>query len=144
MEMHKEREKAIRNGETSFPEETVENYRRKYSDIIAIGREENLSTSPRWARKEEAALLNRLEKYKENHLLFLQNFKVAFTNNMSERDLRKCKNRQKVAGGFRNHEGCAMFADILSLIETAKRQNLNPYNVILDIFNSSFTGFAFS
>lgn len=123
LEMHAEREKAIRNGETSFPKETLENYCRKYSEILALGREENLSTSPRWARKEEAALLSRLERYNENHLLFLRNFKVAFTNNMSKGDLRKCKNRQKVARWFRNLEGYVMFADILSLIETAKRKS---------------------
>jgi len=54
----------------------------------------------KYAKQEEKALLNRLEKYKENHLLFLQNFKVGFDNNICERDLRKCKNRQKIAGGF--------------------------------------------
>ena len=45
--------------------------------------------------------LNRLEKYKENHLLFAEDFRVPFDDNMSERDLRKAKNRQKMSGGFR-------------------------------------------
>ena len=33
-----------------------------------------------------------------NHLLFLHDFRVPFDDNMSERDLRKVKNRQKMAG----------------------------------------------
>ena len=75
-------------------------------------------------------LLNRLEKYKANHLLFLHNFAVSFDNNMSERDLRKCKSRQKMSGGFRTQEGCSMYCDILSVIETAKRCHINPFDVI--------------
>ena len=50
-----------------------------------------------------------LRKYKANHLLFLRNFDVPFDNNMSERDLRKCKNRQKMAGGFRTTHGKQIF-----------------------------------
>ena len=36
-----------------------------------------------------------------------------------------------------------MFADIFSIIETAKRQSLNPYNVILALFQSSDPVFSF-
>lgn len=39
--------------------------------------------------KQEEALLNRLEKYRENHLLFIKRSEVPFDNNISERDLRK-------------------------------------------------------
>ena len=78
-------------------------------------------------------LLIRLGKYKANHLLFLHNFAVSFDNNLSERDLRKCKNRQKMAGGFRTQEGCSMFCDILSVVETAKRRRINPFEAISSI-----------
>ena len=47
-------------------------------------------------RNEEKALLKRDGKNTEkNHLLFLHDFTVPFDNNMSERDLRKAKNREK-------------------------------------------------
>lgn len=39
--------------------------------------------------KQEEALLNRLEKYRGNHLLFIKRSEVPFDNNISERDLRK-------------------------------------------------------
>ena len=75
-------------------------------------------------------LLNRLEKYKADHLLLLHHLAVSFDNNMSERDLRKCKRRQKMSGGFRTQEGSSMYCDILSVIETAKRSHINPFDVI--------------
>ena len=143
MAMKESREKAIADGRKKFTDEELEDYYLRYNKILSTGRVENRSTSPKWAKREESALLNRLEKYRDNHLLFLKNFEIAFTNNMSERDLWKCKNRQKVAGGFRNMEGCEMFADILSIIETAKRQSLNPYDVILALFQSSDSVFSF-
>ena len=60
----------------------------------------------------------------DNHLLFIYDFNVAFDNNMSERDLRKVKNRQKMAGGFRKTSGQEMFCNILTIIETLKRRNM--------------------
>ena len=47
-----------------------------------------------------------------NHLLFLHDFSVPFDDNMSERDLRKVKNRQKMAGGFREDSGHEMYCAI--------------------------------
>lgn len=143
LEMKGAREKAESEGRKSFSERELAEYYRRYDEILSEGLMENRATKPKWAKREETALLNRLVKYRDNHLLFLKNFNVAFTNNMSERDLRKCKNRQKVSGGFRNMEGCRMFADILSLIETAKKQKYNPYDVILGIFRSDNPAFSF-
>jgi len=81
--------------------------------------------------------LNRLKKYKENHRLFLHDFQVGFDNNMSERDLRKCKNRQKIAGGFRKPTGNEMYCNIMSIIETCKRKEMQIFENISNIFNGS-------
>lgn len=59
-------------------------------------REENKRTSHRYAEKDERTLLNRMEKYSHNHLLFLHDFSVLFDDNISERNLRKAKSRQKM------------------------------------------------
>ena len=97
----------------------------RYDGILAKGNEENKKTKGYTAKKEERRLLNRLKKYKEEHLLFLKDLRVPFTNNMSERDLRKCKNRQKISGGFRSIDGCDMYCKIMSVVETWKREGKN-------------------
>ncbi|MGL5456518.1 MAG: IS66 family transposase, partial [Enterobacterales bacterium] len=74
-------------GYTSFTAEQLERYSQRYDEIIALGLEENKQTKGRIAKKEEKTLLNRLKKYKENHLLFLYDFHIHFSNNMSEKDL---------------------------------------------------------
>lgn len=115
---------------TSFSDDDIAEMEAEYDRILALGMEQNKGTKLLWAKKDEKKLLNRLRKYKPNHLLFLHRFDVSFDNNLSERDLRKCKNRQKMSGGFRTQVGCSMFCDILSVIETAKRQNVSPFEAI--------------
>ena len=119
---------------TGFSAENLALISERYDRIIAKGRIQNLTTEGKKARKEEKALLNRLEKYKENHLLFAWNFEVDFTNNMSERDLRKCKLRQKMTGGFRTDAGMMIYCRIMSVIETAKRKGEELLEHIKTIF----------
>ena len=119
---------------TGFSAENLALISERYDCIIAKGRNQNLATEGEKARKEEKALLNRLEKYKENHLLFAWNFEVEFTNNLSERDLRKCKLRQKMSGGFRTDIGKMIYCRIMSVIETAKRKGVELLGHIKAIF----------
>lgn len=114
----------------------IEAYEKKYDKIIKRGYKENKKTASQYAREEEFTLLNRLAKYKENHLLFIHDSRVTFDNNMSERDLRKCKNRQKMAGGFRTRGGHKMYCQILSVIETCKRRGENIFKKIKSIITT--------
>lgn len=132
--MNKERKEFIAQGKDSFPEETITGYEQKYHDLIAKGREENKSTAHKYAREDEKALLNRIEKYSHNHLLFLHDFSVFFDDNISERDLRKAKNRQKMAGGFRKDSGHEMYCSILTIIETLKKRKLGLHENIKRLF----------
>lgn len=106
----------------------------RYDSLIAEGRKENSTLSLSEAKNDEARLLNRLAKYKENHLLFAHRTDVDFTNNLSERDLRKCKNRQKVSGGFRTEQGLDEFCIGKSVIETMKRVGISVFEGIKNIF----------
>ncbi len=98
--INRARKEAMERGENRFRSEEVEKYKKEYREVLREGRQENKGTKHKYAKKEEKTLLNRLEKYKENHLLFVEDFRVPFDDNMSERDLRKAKNRQKMSGGF--------------------------------------------
>ena len=122
-----------RCGSTAFSESQLERFSLRYDELIAEGYEANKGTRGKLAKKEEKTLLNRLVKYKANHLLFLYDFNVHYSNNMSEKDLRICKNRDKMAGGFRNASGREMYCRIMSFIETVKRRGLNIYQSIIDL-----------
>ena len=133
-EMGRERKEQKEKGKSCFSEEKTQEYEKRYTDCLEKGKEANHSTKHKYAKREEKALLARLERYRENHLLFLRRFEVPFDNNMSERDLRKVKNRQKMAGGFRKEQGQKMYCRILSIVETLKRRKMNLMTHIKQIF----------
>ena len=73
-------------------------------------------------------MVNRLEKYKDNYLLFVRVYEAPFTNNQAERDLRHCKTKQKVSGCFRSWQGLLDYCKIRSLLDTAKKRGLNLFD----------------
>ena len=123
----------VASSSNTFTKRQLREYSKRYDEIIAEGTAQNKYTKHRYAKREEKALLHRLAEYKKPHLLFLYNFDVPFTNNMSERDLRKCKNKQKISGGFRKQSGKQYYCNIMSVIETMKRRNINPFDGIEQI-----------
>lgn len=133
-EMNSTRKAAIEEKTACFEPAVLAGYEKKYDDLIKSGRSENQKTKHRYAKKEEKKLLNRMEKYKRSHLLFLYDFRVPFDDNMSERDLRKAKNRQKMAGGFRKASGHEMYCNILTIIETLKRRKMGIFENIKLLF----------
>lgn len=133
--MNQARKQRILQGSACFTPSELERYSLRYEELLSEGREENRHSKGRIAKKEEKALLKRLKKYQENHLLFLYDFRIPYSNNRSEKDLRICKNRQKMAGGFRTEAGRQMYCDIMSLIETIKRRELNIFRGIIALMN---------
>lgn len=136
-EMNNNRKKAMESGSGSFPTEIISDYENRYKKLIQKGRQENKTTKHKYAKSEENTLLNRMEKYQDNHLLFLHDFEVSFDDNMSERDLRKVKNREKMAGGFRKDSGHKMYCNILTMIETFKRRNMPLLESIKQVFTGT-------
>lgn len=88
-----------------FPSDEIIAFEKRYQELIGKVREENKKTKHRYAKKDEKTLLNRMERCGHNHLLCIHDFAVLHDNNVSERDLRKAKNRQKKAGGFSKERG---------------------------------------
>ena len=127
--LHERKQRIL--GSTTFSRAETGSYEAAYDSLIDKGHAQNEDFKPRWAAREERSLLRRLVKHKREHLLFLHDFRVPFDNNQSERDLRKCKSRQKMAGGFRCNAGAQMYCDILSFIETCKRRAILPFKAIL-------------
>ena len=133
-EMNRNRKELIEQGADAFPADRITEYERKYFSLLKKGENENKTTSHTYAKKDEKTLLNRMDKYSHNHLLFLHNFSVPFDDNISERDLRKAKNRQKMAGGFRKESGNKMYCSIMTVIETLKKRNMGIIENLKKLF----------
>ena len=77
-------------------------------------------------------LLLRLFDYAPDVLRFLFEPNVPFTNNQAERDLRMMKCKQKISGCFRSFDNALNFANIRSVLSTARKQNLNLLEVLIE------------
>jgi len=71
-----------------------------------------------------------IAKGRRNLFLFVTNRALEPTNNGSERALRPCATFRKVTGGFRTSGGAAFYADIRSLLETARRRGIPSLQAI--------------
>ena len=69
--------------------------------------------------------------YKNEYLLWVYDFDVPFTNNLSERGLRGAKSKMKPAGQFWNEDSASYYATIRTYIETCTRNEVNVYNALL-------------
>ena len=125
---------AQERGETRLLEPVRQGIIVKYKAIIAkglafhkrqppLGR--RLGARGRKARRPGNNLLVRLRDFQDDVLRFIADFAVPFTNNQAEQDLRMMKVRMKISGSFRTFDGAQTFADIRSVISTARKHGLN-------------------
>lgn len=128
--LNEHRKKLIETGVTEISLDKLQKYEERYDEILKEGYEENKKIKKKFLRQEEQRLLNRLSKYKENHIKFLKDFTVPFDNNLSERDLRNVKIKQKISGYFGNLEKAKNFFNIKSIIMTLKKQRKDFYSEI--------------
>lgn len=78
-----------------------------------------------------------MDKYSYNHLLFLHDFAVPFDDNISEWDLQKEKNSQKMAGAFRKESGNEMYCSIMTIVETLKKRKIGIVENLKILFTVS-------
>jgi transposase-like protein len=137
LSLKRSKEFAVCFGAKRFEQADLEGYRKRYDEIVSAGFDVSKDTKSRFYQAEEKKLLKRLKKYRDNHLLFAVNFAVPFDNNLSERDLRMVKIKQKVSGCFRSLGGAKIFANLMSVIKSAVKQNISPYFAVLSVFNQN-------
>lgn len=130
-------------GALSLPDSEQARIRSRYDEIITSGIAYHASLGEFDSKKRENRrkkrqrpgknLLDRLLDRKEDVLRFTADFRVPFTNNLAERDIRMQKVKQKISGCFRTLTGAQMFCRIRGFISTAKKRGLSVLNVISQV-----------
>ena len=141
-EIKDHKELLMSQGKDHFSDEELADYFKRYDEILKEGWEENKDLTWKSVAADERALLRRLEKFKEDHLRFATDFRVEFTNNISESDLRFIKNRTKLSGGFRQKSGRKMCCRLMSIIRTCKKRGMNIIEALGKISRSGENVFA--
>ena len=120
----------------SFDKSVLKKYSQKYDDILKTATKEYQSDCQKNAYKDhERRLITRLKKYKENHLLFMYDFKIPFTNNRAESDIRPVKRKLNV-GIFRSQNGANVYLQIRNFISTFLKNNYDIFEAMKNAFDN--------
>ena len=138
--MNKKRNRLIDKGSDSFSQEELNKFEDKFEKIMIEANEENINEVDKYYVDTESTLILRILDYKNEYLLWVYDFDVPFTNNLSERALRGAKSKQKASGQFWNVESASYYATIRTYIETCNRNGVNVYNALLKLcFGKPYT-----
>jgi transposase len=111
-------------------------YVSKYDEILGLANKQFQADYEKNSYKdEERRLIVRLGEYKDNHLLFMYDFNIPFSNNRAEADIRPAKRKQNI-GIFRSKVGAKYYLPIRSFISTFLKNNKNVFRGIKDAFNN--------
>lgn len=91
-----------------------------------------LAESP--ASEDSQRLWRRFHKHRQALLLFLEREDVPPTNNASEQALRNSVIYRKVTGGFRSEWSAELYANLISILETARRMGRSIFETLKMIF----------
>lgn len=136
-QMHKLLQKMIhtaKNNKCGISKEKIKQFTKQYEELLFLAASEYEKHPPSKEYPDGFNLYKRLLNYQEDHLYFLSHPEVDFTNNISERELRKFKRKQKQAVVLRSDSGGQHICDALTIIESARMQHKNIYDTIESAF----------
>lgn len=125
-----------------LPRDDIQRFENRYRHILKMGDAEtplphDTSCKKKRGRPKKGkarSLLERFERYPKEILAFMYDFRVPFDNNLSERDIRMIKLRQKISGTFRSAEWGKAFCQARSYISTARKNAINVIEAIKGVF----------
>ena len=137
-QMHRLLQKMIhiaKRNKSGLSKEKVQSLTDKYESILSLAADEYSQHPPDKNYMDGFHLQKRMHDYQVDHLYFLSHPEVDYTNNISERELRKFKRKQKQAVVLRSDSGGQHICDALTIIETARMQHINVYDVVASSFS---------
>ena len=128
------KERALEEGIDHFTDEQIEEYKNRILEQVKKGIEMNPVPERKKGQKRVKKprpynLAFRIKEYINEILAFAIDFRIPFTNNIAERAARGAKMKLKNSL-YLEMAGAIRFSKIYSVLDTAKKQNLSPYDTI--------------
>lgn len=137
LDTREEVEQAKAAGRTALTKTALARLRVCYRTVIELGYEQYpglaASAEQRIKRTKAQNLLLRLDEREDEALRFAHDFRVPFTNNLAEQDIRMVKLQQKISGSWRTEQGAERYLQVRSYISTARKQGQRPLAVLAEL-----------
>lgn len=121
-------ENTVAAGHTSLSPQALRELAASYKTILAMGHDEHPSTKVKKTKAHN--LLIRLERDQADVLRFAHDFRVPFSNNQAEQDIRMVKLQQKISGCWRTQDGAKRFLTIRSYLSTARKNGISALTAL--------------
>ena len=102
-------------------------------------KESDESTNPATVPSEKT-LLTRIEEFYNNYFMWVKDFTLPTTDNLSERGLRGIKSHMKISGQFESEKTASYYATVKTYVETCRKNRINEMAAL----NRLCTGNPFS
>ena len=133
--------KLIKAGQYYMDGEEFEKISRHYDQIINDELASYSTENPNMPAKyvpEYIKTLRRMKEFKTEHLRFLTDFRIPFSNNIAERAARQVKQHKKIKGQCSSIERGNDLMATLTIIGTARIRKKNVLHSIEDILSSPY------
>jgi len=145
MSMYVNKAKLLAKGIDKAPGSMIREFSGQYDRIVASGIKRNpipkvvKRTRGRPKKGTVRSLLDRLLKLKTDVMRFFTDFRVPYSNNIAEKSYRLSKKKMQIAGTFRASDGGERFATIFSIIDTCRKNGINPIDALSKVFAGTFS-----
>lgn len=126
----KDRNDSMAQGKESFSDAYIHEFHRKVDEYLENGWKENEADPGNYGTPFERTLLKRIAKYRRNYFLWVEDFRLPTTNNLSERGLRGVKSHMKISGQFESVVAADNHALNRTYIETCRRNGINEIDAL--------------
>ena len=127
-EAKKRKEELMTEGHEKMDQEEIDKIRKQYDEILQEGLKKYEEKHKGTAKKYEPQyikLFRRMQVYQEDHLRYVTDFRVPYTNNKAERGCRVIKTKKNVSRQFKSKEGADAYASMMTVIMTARKRKEN-------------------
>lgn len=126
---------AKRAGASALDAGVLAGWHARYDALVAAGRAANPEPEGGWRGKRPVAvnLLDRLGSLRADILRFSVDFRVPFSNNAAEQDIRPVKIREKISGCLRSLAGATTFCALRSYLSTARKHGRDALTALREL-----------
>ena len=125
-----DRKQLIRQEITEFSKEYISQFHRELDKILSDADIHHAETVGHYYENEDRKMISRLRKFRDNYFAWLSDFSIPVTNNLSERQLRPAKLKQKVSGQYLSVNAASYFADIRTYIQTCRLHDISEFDAL--------------
>jgi hypothetical protein len=118
-----------------FDPDKVKEFETRYKEILELAKEEYEYEPPTKYYKDGYNLYERLDEYRDSHLLFLHDVSVPTNNNLCERKGRAFKRKQRQVMAFRSFDSLVYLCNSMSIIDLLSAKEDNLFKSVATILN---------